>query len=543
VRPLEDTPLSARRFWALVAAALFAATLPPYLFGWSLTGPQTMFMGLLYDVPDHTQYWAWVSASARDGLFISNTLTPEPNPPTFMNPMMWLLAQGRRAGLDFPVLFQLWRAVATGAAVVGIVWCTAVLVSDPVVRRTARWVALLGSGLGWTLVTVKVLGGLPDTPYPTDVYTVEPNTFWAILSYPYLALAQGLVAIVLAAAWRAHQQPSARRLSTAALSASVLGATHAYDLLIVYAVLASAVALLTIRCRQVPWRLAGVLGVVGLASAPIALYYRHLTTATPLWRDILAQYANAGVWTPTPPHLVILMGVPLLLAIAGAWLRRRGPEEDQFVIAWAVMGCLLPFLPVVFQIKLLTGWQVPLAILAAHAWHTGWRRYAPAPLARLRAGQVATAALVLLVVPTNLYLYGWRFVELRRQATPYYLSTDEHDALKWLASRWRPQDVVLANEHFGRWVPGYTGMRAALAHWAMTNRYFERRRVVEAFFSEQLQDDERAAVEAALAATYVVWSVPPGALHAPHDPGESDSRALAFERPRARIYVVQSTRP
>jgi hypothetical protein len=539
---MEGTPLTEARFWTLVTAALFGVTMLPYWFGWSAAGPDAVFMGLLFDVPDHAQYWAWVTSSARDGLFISNALTPEPNPASFMNPMMWLLAQGRRAGVGFPELFQLWRAVGAMVAVGGIVWCTRVLVTDPEQRRTARWVALLGGGFGWALVAVKVIGGLPETPFPTDVYTVEPNTFWAVLSYPYLALAQGLLALVLTAAWQAYQQPSVSRVGVAALGAAVLGAFHAYDLLIVYAVLGAAVVLIALRRRRVPWRLVGVAVAVGLASAPIALYYRHLTTATPLWRDILAQYANAGVWTPTPPHMIILMGLPLLLAVAGGWLRRRGPDRELFVIAWALAGGLLPYLPVVYQIKLLTGWQVPLAILAASAWHEAWSRYAPRVLARAGATG-ATLALVVLVVPTNLYLVGWRFVELRRHSTPYFVSTGERDALAWLAERRTDRDVVLAREDFGRWVPGYTGMRAALAHWAMTARYFERRRVMDAFFSERLPEDDRAAVQAAVGATYVVWSAPPGVAPTPFDPGEGGTRELVFARPAARIYRVHAGRP
>ena len=45
---------------------------------------------------------------------------------------------------------------------------------------------------------------------------------------------------------------------------------------------------------------------------PAALYLAYLTSQSPIWRGVLAQYGNAGVYTPTPPHLLILMGIPLL---------------------------------------------------------------------------------------------------------------------------------------------------------------------------------------------------------------------------------------
>ena len=531
--------------WALAAAGLFLVTLVPYVVGWWTVPPDLVYLGLTFDVPDHTQYWAWVTAS-QQGLFISNTMTPEANPPTFLNPMMWLLAAVQRAlDLEFAALFQVWRLAATGVVVAATVWTTQIFVGDPDVRRTARWVVLVGAGLGWVHVASKVALGLPDAPYPTDIYTVEPNTFWALLSYPYLALAQGLVMVTLASVWLASRDPRPARIAAAVAAAFLLSATHAYDLLIVFGVLGAIIGAMTIRHRRPPWRLIAICACAAAASLPLALYYRHLTTATPLWRSILAQYANAGVWTPSPAHLVILMGVPLvlaLLAIRPRW--RQGTDEDLAIVAWAVVGGVLPYLPVVYQIKLLTAWQVPLAILAAHAWHHLWERGGLVfARTRWRGRMAATIALVMLVVPTNLYLVAWRVIDLQRHSTPYYVHQDERAALAWLAAHGAPNDVVLAREEFGRLVPGYSGRRAVLAHWAMTNRYFDRRSAVNAYFSSEVPERERLALASAVGATLVAWSAPPGLLPAPVDPGVSDSRTLVFERPRARIYRVRSAPP
>jgi len=529
-------------WWSLVAVALYVVTLLPYVAAWRAAGNDVVFLGLLFDVPDHAQYWAWVRAS-HQGLFISNTLTPEPNPATFMNPMMWLLAHVQQAGgLDFPSLFQLWRAAATIGVVAATVWVTRVFVSDPAARRTARWVILTGAGLGWMLVVLKVILRLPDAPYPTDLYTVEPNTFWALMSYPYLALAQGLVCLTLTSAWMTSRHPRPWRFIVTAALAFVLAATHAYDLLIVYAVLGLVIGLFIVRERRAPWPLVVVSIVIGAVSLPIALYYRHLTTATPLWTSILAQYANAGVWTPSPPHLIILMGLPLVIAVMTMARRWRGTDDDRFLLAWMIAGALLPYLPVVYQIKLITGWQIPLAILASRGWHETWERRREAGVALVRwvpRGAAATALLVLLVVPTNLYLFAWRVVDLRRQSTPYFAHRDEMAALEWLNAQAAPDAVVLAREEFGRLVPAYSGMHAALAHWAMTNRYFERRAAVTTFFSSGTGEGDRAALQRRLNVTYVVWSAAPGAVPAAADPGESDTRVLAFDRRNARIYRVR----
>ena len=369
------------------------------------------------------------------------------------------------------------------------------LVRDPAERTTALWVSIAGAGFGWVLVGWKTARRLADVPFPTDLYTVEPNTFWSLLSYPYIALAQGLLLLCLLAVWRAYRRPGLARYALAGLAAFALALVHAYDLIILYAVVAAFALVLLVRDRRLPTSMIGAGAAIALCSAPMALYFHSLTSNDPLWRAILAQYSNAGVWTPQHVHLVVLMGLPLVLAACA--LLRRGPRSDEelFVSSWAVVGLGLIYLPVVFQIKMLGGWQFPLAILAAQAWHqrvvprvSRWRQGRLGPA---RAVLAARVLLVLLVVPTNLYLFAWRLVDLRRQAPPYYLARDEADALAWLDRHTGPEDVVLAPEVVGRFVPNYGGSRAFLAHWAMTNRYHERVGTVATFFSAAATDDWR----------------------------------------------------
>ena len=52
-----------------------------------------------------------------------------------------------------------------------------------------------------------------------------------------------------------------------------------------------------------------------------------------------------------------------------------------------------------------------------------------------------------------------------------------------MAATTGPDDVALAVEAVGRWVPNQGRTRAYLAHWAMTNQYLERRDLVDRFFS------------------------------------------------------------
>lgn len=522
----------------LLGGALFVVGSAPFVYGWATTPPDRVYTGLMIGVQDHLQYWSWVTESRRS-LFIANTMTPEPNASIFLNPFMWVLAGIQGAmNLPFAVLMQVWRAL--GAILVGVAVVAGMreFVRDGQRRLTALGVAVLGAGFGWVLVVFKQSRGLADVPFPQDIYIVEPNTFFASFAYPYLAVAQGLLLLVMVGVWQVHRGGRGFSMVLAVGASTLLALFHAYDLITVYAVLAAFWLRELIRRRAVPTRLTLVGLLCGLCSAPIALYYRQLTANDPLWQSILAQYANAGVWTPAHVHLVVLMGLPLLLAAAAFPAAWRTDDERGFLATWAVVGLGLIYLPVVFQVKLLTGWQFPIAILAAHAWHEavvpGIARWLRRPWwTPTRRAWAAAALLVALVVPTNLYLFAWRFVELGRHQLPYFLHRDELAALEWLSTASGTDDVVLAPLDLGQFVPSYGRTRAYLAHWAMTNRFFERREAVERFFDPSTSDADRMRILDRDRVTLVLRGSPGNGSY---DPADSPLFEQVFARPHAAVF-------
>jgi hypothetical protein len=527
----------------VLVITVIVVTALPYVYALKSTPPDLVYTGLMFDVPDHAQYWSWITAS-QHGLFISNTMTPEPNAPIFANPAMWALAQLQQAlGLGLAALFQWWRMLTILVTVPALVAFVAVMVRERDRRATAVLLALFGSGLGWMLVGVKKAIGSADVPWPGDLYTIEPNTFWALLSYPHIALANGLILLTMTSIWLAVTRTEKRWWLCAAAAAFVLSITHAYDLITVYAVLGAYGVVAWQQQRRFPVRLTGIGIVVALCSAPAALYYQQLTASDPLWRSVLSQYANAGVWTPPHIHLIALMGVPLLLAALSTAGCRPWSAERWFLATWALVSLALIYLPLVYQIKLLSGWQFPIAVLAAHAWH---EQVLPR-LGRVRLAPVATAGLVLCASITNVYLFSWRFVELGRHTAPYYLHRDQVAGLDWLALHAQPSDVVLAPPLLGQFVPNYGRSRAYLAHWAMTNRFFERRQNVDVFFDDGTPASWRRRLLDSEHITYVVWSDWPDGdarresdAESPHAPTASLCACLSpvFERAHAAIYRI-----
>lgn len=543
----KDAVWPAIRLGLAGALAVLAMASVPYLVGYVRAPEGRVYTGLLFDVPDHAQYWSWVTSS-RQGLFIPNTMTPEPNDPTFLNPAMWMLAQVQALfGLSFAALFQWWRLAA--AVVVGPALAVAALrlSRSDAQARVAFWIALAGGGFGWLLVIAKYALRLPDAPFPEAIYIVEPNTWFGLLAYPYLPLAQGFMLIALVGAFRVHTAPSAAAWAACAAGALGVALLHAYDLVVVYAVVGAFWIVELIRARAIPWRFSWAIVLILACSAPLAGYYQYLTSSDPLWRSILGQYVNAGVWTPVPPLLVILLGAPLLMAA----VRLRGLSWDhagtRFAASWALIGVVIIYVPTVFQVKLLAALQVPLAILAADLWCT---RLGPAleSWSARRAGRAAAAwvpalVLALLVLPTNMYLLVWRLIELRRPASELYVTTDESAALDALAVTTGPGDVALAVESVGRWVPNQGRTRAYLAHWAMTNKYLDRRQLVDRFFSAAADDAWRAQLLAADGVTYVVWTDRDRAGGGRFSPADSPLFEPVFVAPTAGVFKVRTAPP
>ncbi len=530
-----------RLVW-LVIVGILALTSLPYLYGYLSSPPDRQFMGLMLDVPDHGQYLSWWR-SFQSALLVPNKLTPEPNAPIFFNLQWWLLAQvSRLTGLGYAPVYQTFRWLAGALFLWAVYRLLAQFLPDKNRRRTAFLLIASSSGLGWVLVVLKytLTGG--ELLFPLDVYIAEGNSFLCILGYPHFSFAAAFIALTFEAIWRGWQQGQMRFMVAAGLLALLLGWMHAYDLLLVYGVVGTFALLVWWRQRAFPWRLFWG-GVVVLAlSCSGAIYSVILTTVDPLWEEVLAQFANADVYTPSPPHMVILFGLPLVLAVATwialAW-RKQWSQENLFIMGWFLAGAALNYIPTDFQIHMLNSWQIPMMILAARGLHDF---VAPAlarrwPAAGERAARWVVVAFMIAVLPTNAYLWAWRFIDLARHDYPYYLHRDEVAALDWLRQNTSPDDVVLSSLTVGQYVPALSGNTAFLAHWAQTVGFYDKQKRAARFFDAAVADAERAATVRAFGVDYVFHGPAERAL-GDYDPATAPWLSRAFSWPQVEIYAV-----
>lgn len=527
----------------IIAAVVLVVTGLPYAYGYLSAPPDRVFMGIALGTPDTNQYFAWTRAFTQSFL-ISNTLTPEPNEAVFFNLLWWLLAQGvRYLGISHLLAFHLLRVVAGAAFLITAYLFCAMFLENPLWRKTAFLIVAVGMGFGWVWVVGKYLTG--RLPYPLDVYIVEPNSFLATMAFPHFSLAAGLMFAVFGLALLGYERRQWRYPLAAAGLAFVLGWSHAYDLLLIYAVVWLFAAVLWLRDGWSPHLLLYPFAITLISCVP-ALYSAYLTSAFPLWRDVLAQFVNADAWTPDPFRLLIVMGIPFWLALFtfdGLVPLRDRSLRELFLKTWFGVNFFVAYVPLSYQIHYLNGWQAPIAILATLGFY---RRVVPwlrDRFGRLRQTPIrwerwATALLILAVIPTNVYLLAWRFVDLNRHQHPYYLYGDEMEALRWLEANTSPEEVVLSGIEVGQYIPSVAGNRAFLAHWAMTAGVYNKQEMVRALFNASTPDEERQDILRRFDVRYIFYGSEERQL------GELYLEELpyleaVFSAPQATVYRVE----
>ena len=527
--------------WALIVAVLVVTSLP-YLYGYLSGPPDRQFMGLALNIPDHGQYLSWWQ-SFQGSFLVSNKLTPEPNEPLFFNLLWWMLAQvSRWTGLGYAPVYQAFRWFAGGSFLWAVYRLIAQLLSEERQRRMAFLLITFSSGLGWVLVLLKYTLTRGELLFPLDVYIAEGNSFLCILAFPHFTLALTFIALIFEFIWRGWKEDRTKHFVVAGVLALLLGWMHTYDLLIIYGVMGVFALSIWLKQRAFPRRLFWGGVIIAALSCSGAIYSVVLTTVDPLWEEVLAQFANAGVYTPSPPHMLILFGFPLIVAVAVwiglAWCKQWS-AENLFVMGWFLAGAALNYIPTDFQIHMLNSWQIPMMLLVAKGLYdfvapsiARWK-----PALGDRAGRLVVVVFLVAVLPSNLYLWTWRFTDLARHDYPFYLHRDDVAALDWLRENSSPNDIVLCSITVGQYVPAISGNTVFLAHWAQTVDYYDKVERVAHFYDASAPDDARAETLRAFGVDYV--------LHGPaerdlgdYDPATAPWLELAFSAPHVDVYRV-----
>lgn len=365
----------------------------------------------------------------------------------------------RWAGLG--LAFTLNAARILGAAAL----CAALyrLIAAILPERLSRWVfglALFGSGLGWLAV---LFGG-----FTSDFWVAEAYPFLAALVNAHFPLGLALQINLLTPV--ATPRPAAWALASLAL---VMVYPFGWAVAVVVLLGTAALAQLWGQVSRSRWQQAACVLVVG---APYALYALWVVNAHP----VLAGW-NAQNLTPAMPlwDFVASFSPALLLAVPGFYLafKQRSINLALFAV-WAFACFALLYVPFVLQRRLISGMYVPLAALAivaaAHIFGS-----------RLKLG---LTALVLLALPTNLFVLLGMAQAVQQQQPALYLHTDELAAYAWLDAHAAPGALVLAPESNSLHLPAFADVSVWYGHPFETVQAAQRQAEAQAFFEQPSGD-------------------------------------------------------
>jgi hypothetical protein len=548
---IEEKALPMAKEWRFLAVSISLMILfssIPYLYGYWITPADRAFMGIATNPSDIAQYMAWMQAFETSFL-ISNPLTSEPSAAVFFNLLWWVL--GRLSiifSVDHIIAIQIYRIFSAVFFAVIVFWFISLFTNNLRKRRGAFLVAYFGGGLGWIWVVAKytVTGG--TLLFPHDVYAIEANTFFALMGINHFVFSAALMVLVYGWFVLGYEKKQWRYPILAAIAAIILGWEHAYDMLLVYAVLGAFTLLLLFR-DGFSWRLILYPGFIGVVSVWPALYSLYITNAFPVWKAVLAQFDNAGAWTPSPFNLLFLLGIPFIVAIVGfdgfLPLKERSPR-DLLIRAWFLTNLFVVYVPLNFQIHYLSGWQVPIAILSSFVFfdyifpsiqHLSIYKQAERLFSVGMTPKLIFAVALFIVIMHNIYLLSWRVTVLNRLPHEYFLYQDEVSALHWLTDNAPPDSVIFSGRDLGQYIPSQTGLRPFLAHWAMTKDLHLKEELVRRFFQPETNDETRQAILAEYGVDYVFYGFEEKNLGS-FDPQTSQLLRQCFTQPSVTVYCV-----
>lgn len=459
----------------------------PYIVAFGAEGNGKIFSGFIYEVDEPHSYLAKMRQGREGAWLYTNRYTPEPHRPALIFVYYLFLGHvSKWLGLSMLATYHLARVAASIVLLFAVKRLLRVIGFQGGLGVVAFALVFLAEGIGWAFTFDRN----PPEKWLTDAYLFQSMT-----NYSHFSLGIGLVVLSLADLFQFARNDRARgSLVRVAIYSFLLAWIHPRLLLTIVAVGGGA-ALMGAwwwGWRLRPW-LMGV-GVALAASAPPAIATWLSVRGDPVW----AEWAATPTRTPNPFWFLVGYGLLWPLGIWGALRAWRGREPwAPLLVAWLVVGSVLPYLPLISQRRLVLGWSIPLAMLSA---------YALLVLASAREPRrVIAAAVAIAVLPISTIVYvvdGLRV--MARPGFPIFYHPEIPAAAEWLKEKTEPEAIVLSHLLTGMFIPALSGNRVFAGHWAETLDDETKQRLTFEFFNPATNDGRRAEILAGYDVRYVL---------------------------------------
>jgi hypothetical protein len=524
--------------WVLLWSILIVGlTCLPYLYAYLVAPDDMQFTGLLSNPIDGNSYLAKMRQGAQGSWLFHLPYTPEDHEGAFVYTYYPFLGQlSALFGLPLILTYHLARVANSLILLFVAYYFVSFLGLDRRPRRTAFLLIGFSSGLGWLAVPLDV--------FAPDLWVPEAITFYSIFVNPHFPLAMALMLLTFAfvlvplQAESEDSQPEAwpsvaRGSILAGLFSLLLGVVQPFCVVTVYSLLGGYFILRLLKEKRLPWLEILRSMVAGAATAPIIAYDYYVFTTNPAMRAWSEQNVTLS---PPPWEYAITYGFVLALAVGGAVLAiKRRSKADLFLLAWVIVNGFLLYAPFSLQRRLVTGMHIPLCILAAMALS----RYV-LPRFSLARRTLILGAIIVLTMPSNLFVLMASMAGAAQQDSRLYLYRDEAEAMTWLEENTQPADIVLASPATSLFIPAWAGNRVLYGHPFETIEAEEKKALVETFYQAQTAESVRRGIIEGHHITYVFYGPRERALSGDQletDPPLSET----YANPGVMIYQFNSS--
>lgn len=582
---MPESRAPAKRFALTLALGAGLLSVLPYGVGVLSAPAGASFHGFPFATDDHMVYSAWMRQAMEGSFFFDNRFAIDPQPGLTLHAYFWLLGWVAK-GIGIPAAAAAARFLLSFALVMLLYRILRRIEAEPYFLKMALCLVAFGAGVGFsvwhdfgeaiTRPSSEWLSAISGGGLPVDVWQPEAFLFPSMLTNSLFTASLCLILLVLESAVLAKD--SWRPVAVGAIAMLLLMNIHSYDVVIVVATLLG-LAVASYRAGTFTAAWAMRVGVIGLGAIPAAAWFLYV------WQNDPVFQARAATDTFSPSFRLIALGLLPLIALGMVGLRQLEPTTRARGVAtgvlgagvfalfafasssgggfwmgwpawslifvgalglvaalgskcpwrslfatWAVVGLMLPYVPVLFQRKLSMGLALPWAVLAAVGFYA-WAR------SRDKGVRNVLGALAIVVVCASSAL--WLRRELlyvrtdvsRTTVQQLYLSSNIESILEVLQEI-PGRKVVIAipgvphpgidadgylvpdryNTPFlpdlNPFLSGFAGAYTFAGHWSETPQYLDRRARAVRFFSQSEVDANRQALIVEIGATHVVAPVP-----------------------------------
>lgn len=431
-----------KKSFFIVLSLTLALTILPYVYATTTARSGSVFGGFLLNPVDGNSYLAKMR-EGWDGAW-KFTLPYTANPGEGGYLFLFYIFLGHLSNwINIPLIwtFHIARVAASVFLAITIyVFCQKTFAESRVwAERSFLWIAL-GSGLGWLFFPAAVI--------TTDLWVPEAYPFLSDYVNPHFPL--GLALLLWVFIWSGQDDVRGRILIF--IAGVGLAIVQPFAVAIGAAVLAVIMVWQWIAERRFQWQ---NLLVFLAGGGPLIAYQFWIITTDP----VLAGW-NAQNQTPSPAvwDLVISFS-PAILAACLVFIRYRGWQPTYYqkiAVAWFVCCLVLILFPFSLQRRFLTGFYIPVVILAGAG--------IPLLISSVKGQRRAFTAVYILSIPTIVVVLALGVFGSVNRDQRFYLTGSEREAFTWMAQNVPKDSIVLASPETGNFIPAYTGERVLYGH-------------------------------------------------------------------------------